>query len=185
MNRGFIFFACFIFLSNVGESQVTGCITDAQCRFDNNCNAYCDVQSNTCLSNSSVLVCPFNSVCYESVGKCFPKCTQSTDCLAYSFLLHKPYQGVCNATTGKCSDCLVTTDCLPWSSTTCGAFCSFSPLTKEYLCFNGNVCKNSRVCGVDPSNNSSFSCVPSSATHHKVGRLYFLLLSFFYFCFTF
>lgn len=170
MARGLIFFLFSIFFI-FGNGQ--GCVTDAQCRSDSNCNAFCDTSSNTCMSNDTVTTCSFISACYESVGKCYPKCQQSSDCLAYSFLLHNPYKGVCNQTTGKCSDCLTTSDCLPGSLTTCGAYCAFNPLSKEFLCYNGNICKNGKVCSAS-LDNITYSCISEASFDQST--LMFMLL---------
>lgn len=134
------------------------CVSNAQCRSNDNCNSYC--LNGKCMLNTTVLSCPSDQVCYENDGNCYSKCVQSQDCQKYSFLLHYPYTGICNVTSGKCSDCLSNEDCQPWSTLTCGASCYFNNVTRESLCYNGNVCKNKQKCF--DNSTSIFTCISSS-----------------------
>ena len=160
---------------NPDTSNCEVCYTDAHCKTNDQCNAVCNSNSNTCNLpfGQSPYICNTTQVCYEFQGKCLPKCDTDADCSLVPTVLHYPNTGVCDK-TGKCYDCLVTSDCKPFRNETCNAQCSYNPKTLEYLCGNGNLCSTDKSCKLKTS--TTYYCSGSNMLYMPYSLIFILLV---------
>jgi hypothetical protein len=131
------------------------CVTDLQCRSNNNCDRKC--VNFRCDTDNVPLVCDTSTeVCYERYGLCLSQCKSDSFCATIPYVLHYPNTGVCDVNnTKKCYDCLTSSDCNPQSNISCGAECVWSPNGFEYLCTNSDTCVNGKTCKLK---NSAYLC---------------------------
>jgi hypothetical protein len=156
------------------------CTTDADCRDATNCNAICNTLG-VCMHHPTKPIAVCNAtynICYQSVGDCYPACTQSSDCASIPTVLHYPNAGVCDSTSGKCYDCLTTADCIPSRNESCNAVCLYNAATLEYLCGNGNVCLSNQACL--PVAATQYACVNSASAITAASALMLTLFVVFF-----
>jgi len=116
------------------------CLTDIQCRYQENCNAKCNTAvpgNHLCYNvNSTVANCTLvNQLCYRYEGACFDKCSNDTSC--HNLFVDKQS---CRLTDQRCVGCLNDDQCGISLNDTCGKSCSYIQSQDQTLCSGGTTC---------------------------------------------